>query len=93
MGMENIARDHRLALAEPPRYDIFSDNHRGSVKKLIRRTLQIWSRNSIFEHCLMMSTKSKLLALELEAKSESKTVDEGLTQFRRTLCTSDKTEI
>jgi hypothetical protein len=41
----------------------------------------------------MMSTKSKLLALELEAKSESKTVDEGLTQFRRTLCTSDKTEI
>lgn len=76
--MENVARDHRLALTEPPRYDIFFDNHKGSVKNPTSRPLQIWSRDSTFEHYFMMDTKSKPLVLELEAKSGTKTVSKGL---------------
>jgi hypothetical protein len=76
--MENIARDHRLALTEPPGYDIFFDNHGGSVKKPTRQPLQIWSHKKTFEDFLMMDTTSKPLALELEARSATKTADEGL---------------
>jgi hypothetical protein len=76
--MENVARDHRLALTTPPRYDIFFDNHKGSVKKLIRRPLRIWSRKWSFEHFMTMDTKSKPLALEIEAQPGTRTVDEGL---------------
>lgn len=76
--MENVARDHRLALTEPPRYDIFFNNHKGSVKRPTKRPLRIWSHNSTFEHFLTMDTKAKPLALEIEAKSGTWTVDDGL---------------
>ncbi|GAB7336739.1 hypothetical protein MBLNU13_g10837t2 [Cladosporium sp. NU13] len=78
VGMENVARDHRLALTEPPGYDIFFDNHKGSVKKPNSRPLQIWSRDSTFKHYFMMDTNSKPLVLELKARSGTKTVSKGL---------------
>lgn len=74
-GLESIARNHRLALTEPPRYDIYLENYKGTTKKPVGRPLLIWSKGNTFQDFLQLATESKPIVFECEAQTMDKDLE------------------
>ncbi|KAM0714168.1 hypothetical protein Q7P37_010317 [Cladosporium fusiforme] len=65
-GLDSIARNPQLAITEAPGYDIFLMNHKADPRKIIKRPLQIWDKETSYERFLELATESKPLIFELE---------------------------